>query len=194
MSKYTATSPSSQVYIYNPVDWDPKDSLPTELHDHTDAARYFLHRIFMGRIIDRSHRDSLVPLKAQYMRQVITDPDVYMQVKESLRASGTIVTDNQFIVGSKCKSYGLGKKLRNRKHVRTEVSDKFICKRIIDLRKKDAERPTSDVYDFLKSWLKKVTIDKDEAMSHIFFNNQFNEHFDGRHEISVNMIHDQDWF
>ena len=152
-----------QAYVWNPEGWDPRDQLPGRLHEYADYARYFIHRIFWGRIANRSHAEGLVPLKSEYLRQVLTDYDTYNEVRRSLLDSGCMVTDNSYSIGRKAKGYGLGPRLRGRKHVRTPVTSPAVARQIFKQRRREFRPPQTDVHRYLHDWLSRLEIDRPGA-------------------------------
>ena len=57
--------------FYNPIGFNPAEVLPLHLHRYADYARYFLHVLYTQRIF-KDIKDEFVPLKAEYLRQVLS--------------------------------------------------------------------------------------------------------------------------
>ena len=114
--------------IYVPENFDP-EVLPAELRRHADSARYFLHRIIWGQMSKRRTIDNHVPLKFDYLREVIPNR-IILPLKKALIEAEVIKCDGYFIEGRKSLGYRLGVEYRKARIIRVAVGHKATAKKV----------------------------------------------------------------
>ena len=115
--------------IYVPENFDAEAVLPAELKRHADSARYFLHRIIWGQMSKRRTIDNHVPLKFDYLREVIPNR-IILPLKKALIEAEVIKCDGYFIEGRKSLGYRLGVEYRKARIIRVAVGHKATAKKV----------------------------------------------------------------
>lgn len=155
-----------------PASFDPKLHLPTELRKHEDSARYFLHRIIWGHVQKKQNIDEFVPLKFQYLREVIPDR-IIKPLKKALIDSGLIVCDNQYIKGHKSHGYKLGDQFRDDRIVQVPISGQATANKIIKARRAKERKVRLDVHCWLRSKFSDLDIDLPAALEKLSSHHAF---------------------
>ena len=149
--------------IYVPENFDP-EVLPAELKRHADAARYFLHRIIWGQMSKKRTIDNYVPLKFDYLREVIPER-VILPLKRALIAEEVIECDGYFIEGRKSLGYRLGEKCRKARIIRIAISDQVTAKKVRANRQSTYKKVRLDVHVWLRNKFKQLNVDLPLAVS-----------------------------
>jgi len=147
-----------------PASFDPKLHLPIELRKHADSARYLLHRIIWSNVQKKQNLDGFVPLKFQYLREVIPDR-ILKSLKDALIDSGMIECDNHYIEGHKSHGYKLGRQSCNDRIVEIQITEQATENKIIKLRRAKDRRIRLDVHCWLRSNFKELDIDLPLALA-----------------------------
>ncbi len=138
--------------------------LPADLKPHADSARYFLHRIFWGQVMKKRTIDNYVPLKFDYLREVIPDR-ILVSLKKALIEAEVIECDRHYIEGRKSLGYRLGVEYRKARIIRVAVGDKATADKIRAVRRAKYKKVRLDVHVWLRSKFKKLNVDLPLAMS-----------------------------
>lgn len=137
-----------QDFLYIPSGLPLKEIMPSSLSKYTEDACYFIHKIYEQRVLNIRHREEFVPLKAQYLRKVISERK-YTDIRAALLASKVVETDGKYIKGEKCMGYRLGSNWMERKHRKLNISSK----RLISSMEKARIRSESHLTDDQKKML-----------------------------------------
>lgn len=151
------------VWLYVPETFAP-EVLPADLKPHADSARYFLHRIIWGQVMRKRTIDNYVPLKFDYLREVIPDRIIAL-LKEALIEAGVIECDGNYIEGRKSLGYRLGPSHRDARIIRVAVGDEATVKKIKANRRAKYKKVRLDVHCWLRSQFKRLEVDLPRAMS-----------------------------
>lgn len=165
------------MYLYNPETFDPFKALPEHLHKFTDDARYFVHKLYIKKVLHKKYNNSFIYLKASYLRKIISERK-YAHIKNALIDSGIIITDNHWIRGKKSIGYMLSEQFDGIKHKKIEIKNKRLIKKLYQLKKININKIESDVHKHLWSYLQQITI---------------NENYTNCN-LSLSMIKDKEWF
>ena len=149
--------------IYVPENFDP-EVLPAELKRHADSARYFLHRIIWGQMSKRRTIDNYVPLKFDYLREVIPNR-IILPLKKALIEAEVIKCDRYFIEGRKSLGYRLHEKCRKARIIRIAISDKATADKLRAARQSTYKKVRLDVHVWLRSKFKTLNVDLPLAVS-----------------------------
>lgn len=147
-----------------PASFDPKLHLPIELRKHEGSARYLLHRIIWGNVQNKQDLDGFVPLKFQYLREVISDR-ILKSLKDALIDSGVIECDNHYIEGHKSHGYKLGEQVCDDRIVEVQITEQATANKIIKLQRAKDRRIRLDVHLWLRSKFKELDIDLPLALA-----------------------------
>jgi hypothetical protein len=173
------------VNLYNPKNFDPLEILPTSLHNFADDARYFVHKLYVGRIFNKRNKKSFIPLKTEYLRRIMSERKLPL-IREALIKNGVVITDGYWIQGRKAIGYMLNEKFNVRSKL-IEVKNKRLIKKIKLYEGLEIKGKKLDVHEHLYKYLQQVKIDYDQAILSI--EDDFNIN-----ELSVAMIRDKQWF
>ncbi len=157
--------------VYNPVGFDPDEILPENLRRHGDFVRYFLGKLHWDRVFDRRHRDSMIEVKADYIRKLLPSTDYWKPVKKALLDEKVLMSDNHFIESKngepgKCIGFRLGPKYAALPQKRVLLTDKFLIKKL--RRRREASAPRLDVHRHLHRCLGSLSIDYESALEFLF--------------------------
>lgn len=150
-------------WLYVPATFDP-EVLPADLKPHADSARYFLHRIIWGQVMKKRTIDNFVPLKFDYLREVIPDR-IIVPLKDALIAEEVIECDGHYIEGRKSLGYRLGEKHWKARLIRVAVGDEATAKKIRAVRRAKYKKVRLDVHCWLRSQFKRLEVDQPLALS-----------------------------
>lgn len=150
-------------WLYVPETFDPK-VLPADLKQHADSARYFLHRIIWGQIMKKRTLDNYVPLKFDYLREVIPDR-ILAPLKKALIVEGVIECDGNYIEGRKSLGYRLGLSHWKARIIRVAVGDKTTATKLRAVRRAKYKKVRLDVHVWLRSKFKTLNVDLPLALS-----------------------------
>lgn len=150
-------------WLYVPETFDP-EVLPADLKPYADSARYFLHRIIWGQVMKKRTIDNYVPLKYDYLREVIPDR-ILAPLKKALIAEGVIESDGLYIEGRKSLGYRLGLKYWKARIIRVNVGDKATAKKIRAARRAKYKKVRLDVHLWLRSKFKRLEVNLPLALS-----------------------------
>lgn len=150
--------------VYVPETFDPEVALPSELQQHAELARYFLHRIIWGQIMKRRTLDNYVPLKFDYLREVIPDR-IVLPLKTALIAANVIECDGHYIEGHKSFGYRLCPTYRDSRIVRVRIEDPVTAEKLRANQRAKYKKVRLDVHCWLRSQFKKLDVDLPLAMS-----------------------------
>lgn len=150
-------------WLYVPETFDPK-VLPADLKPYADPARYFLHRIIWGQVMKKRTIDNYVPLKFDYLREVIPDR-ILVSLKNALIAEGVIECDGNYIEGRKSLGYRLGLKYWKARIIRVAVGDKATADKLRAARRAKHKKVRLDVHVWLRSKFKRLEVDLPLASS-----------------------------
>lgn len=174
------------MYLYNPENFDPLEVLPTSLHKFADDARYFVHKLYVGRVFNKRHKNTFIPLKTAYLRRIMSERK-YTLIRTALIQSGTILTDGHWIRGKKAIGYMLGEQFDTTRHKRIEVTNARLSRKIKEFDGPTIKGEKLDTHKHLEKYLHEIKIDYDSAVLNI--KNDFN-----CNEVAIAMIRNQDWF
>ena len=146
-----------------PETFDP-EVLPADLKPHADSARYILHRIFWGQVMKKRTIDNYVPLKFDYLREVIPNR-ILVSLKKALIEAEVIECDRHYIEGHKSLGYRLGVEYRKARIIRVAVGDKATADKIRAVRRAKYKKVRLDVHVWLRSKFKTLNVDLPLAMS-----------------------------
>ena len=186
--------------VYNPDGFDPDDILPVKLRRHGDFVRYFLGKLHWERVFDRRHRDSMIELKADYMRKLLPNTDCWKSVKKALLDEKVLLSDNHYIEGKngvpgKCIGFRLGPKYATLPQKRVLITDKFLIKKL--RKRRESNSPKLDVHRHLYRFVKSLSIDYEAALEFLFDktrdDDQDSEAFT-LNESAIRMIRDGDYY
>ena len=152
------------VYIYVPQDFDPKVALPQELQRHSDSARYFLHRIIWGAVQKRRNLEGYVPLKFDYLKEVIPSRMV-VPIRDALVESEVIKSDGFYVEGTKSYGYRLGPRYQSSRIIRVRLEDSATAKKVLTIRRAESRRLRLPVHRYLRDNLKRLEVDLTLAFS-----------------------------
>jgi hypothetical protein len=175
-----------KMYLYNPETFDPLVILPKSLHRFADDARYFVHKLYVGRIFNKRHKDTFIPLKTSYLRKVMSERKCAV-IKQLLIDRGIVVTDGYWIQGKKSTGYMLGSQFKKVKHKRVEITNKRLIKKISSLEGDGIKGNRLDVHLHLHTYLQQIEMDYDSAIKSI--EEDFN-----LQELSIAMLRDRQLF
>lgn len=150
-------------WLYVLATFDP-EVLPADLKPHADSARYFLHRIIWGQVMKKRTIDNFVPLKFDYLREVIPDR-IIVPLKNALIAEKVIECDGHYIEGRKSLGYRLGEKHWKARLIRVAVGDEATAKKIRAVRRAKYKKVRLDVHCWLRSQFKRLEVDQPLALS-----------------------------
>ena len=150
-------------WLYVPETFDP-EVLPADLKPHADSARYFLHRIIWGQVMKKRTIDNFVPLKFDYLREVIPDR-ILVSLKMALIAEGVIECDGNYIEGRKSLGYRLGLSHWKARIIRVAVGDKPTADKLRAARRAKYKKVRLDVHVWLRSKFKRLEVDLPLALS-----------------------------
>ena len=174
-------------FAYVPENFYPERVLPCTLTKFVDDTRYFTHKIYEQRVFGARSKEDFIPLKAQYLRKIISFRK-YQQIKNFLLDAEVLETDGRYVKGQKATGFRLGENYRGVKHKKVEIT----CSRLLgNLEQEEKNRKSKvelDVHTHLYDHLKTVEIDYDAAVLEIG-----EEDFVSNH-ISIEMIRDKNWF
>jgi hypothetical protein len=151
-------------HLYVPAIFDATKELPPELHRYADCARYFLHRIYWGRVQKRTTPDGFVCLKWDYLRRIIPDR-VLTPLKKALIDSNVIECDNRYIEGEKSFGYRLCSPFSESAIIRIAVEDEVTADRVRANRRAEYKKIRLDVHKYLRKKLWALEIDLPFALS-----------------------------
>jgi len=151
------------VHVYIPDNFDPASVLPAELAGYADCARYFVHRIIWARVQRNVRAEGYVPLKWDYLREVIPDR-VLNCIKTALMTGGVIDCDNHYIEGRKAFGYRLCPPYCEAEIVRTPIENPRMVERVRRNRTVDHRKVKLDVHKYLRSQLSRLEIDLPRAV------------------------------
>jgi len=174
------------MYLYNPETFDPLAVLPPSLSKFSDDARYFVHKLYTGRVFNRRNKKKFQQLKAAYLRKVISERK-YTAIRQALIDSQTILTDHHWIRGKKAIGYMLGPQFNENKHHRVEIINKRLIRKIKIHSGRFIKNIELDVHKHLFNYLKQIKIDYENA----FLKIEEDFHI---HELAIAMIRDKAWF
>jgi len=144
--------------LYAPSDLDVKSHLPEHLRRYVPEALYMLHVIECRRVFYSETRTEYVPLKAEYLRNVMTRQNCKSLV-DAMEAAKLIECDHKCIKGQKSFGYRLGP-LLNTSTFRPIPTPKRINKRIDKI---DMKKSTLPIHLHLDHHVHQVTIDYEDA-------------------------------
>jgi len=147
-----------------PESFDPDAVLHDELKRYADSARYLLHRIIWGQVMKKRTIDNYVPLKFDYLREVIPDR-IILPLKKALIEEGVIECDRHFIEGRKSLGYRLGLKCWKSQIIRVPVGDKATAEKIKTTRRAKYKKVRLDVHRWLRNQFKRLEVDLSLAMT-----------------------------
>lgn len=150
-------------WLYVPETFDA-EVLPADLKPHADSARYLLHRIIWGQVMKKRTIDNFVPLKFDYLREVIPDR-IVVPLKNALIAEEVIECDGHYIEGRKSLGYRLGEKHWKARLIRIAVGDEATAKKIRAVRRARYKKVRLDVHCWLRSQFKRLEVDQPLALS-----------------------------
>lgn len=150
-------------WLYVPATFDP-EVLPADLKPHADSARYFLHRIIWGQVMKKRTIDNFVPLKFDYLREVIPDR-IIVPLKDALIAEEVIECDGHYIEGRKSLGYRLGEKHWKARLIRIAVGDEATADKMRVARRAKYKKVRLDVHLWLRSQFKRLDVDLPLALS-----------------------------
>lgn len=145
-----------------PVSFDPKLHLPPELRKHEDSARYLLHKIIWGHVQRKQDLNDYVPLKFDYLREVIPDR-VIKPLRLALEAAGVIQCDNHYIESHKSFGFRIGEQFQNDRIVEVAISNEVTAKKITNMRRSKERKIRLDVHCWLRSKFRDLDIDLSTA-------------------------------
>jgi hypothetical protein len=160
------------ICVYVPENFDPKTSLPSELHRYEDCARYFLHRIIWGKIQRKLTLEGFTLIKFDYLRAVIPDRQI-KPLKQALIKSGVIECDKQYIEGQKSLGYRMLPPYSEARIVRTALTDEETAERLRANRRAEYKKVRLDVHCYLRTRLRRLEVDLPRALSLINNHPQF---------------------
>jgi|GEM_PF-2429279 len=164
MTRSKKTTTKKKAWVYVPDSFVPEDVLPEELHRYADSARYLLHRIFWGHVQRKLTLDEYVPLKFDYLREVIPDRVICL-LKTALIEGGVIECDRHYIEGRKSLGYRLTAPYRDTAFVRTTIHDKGTIKKLLASRAAEYKKVRLDVHKWLRSQFQQLNVDLPRALS-----------------------------
>ncbi|MDA9856587.1 hypothetical protein N9D23_00580 [Rubripirellula sp.] len=144
-----------------PASFDPQEHLPTELIKHADSARYLLHRIIWGNVQKKQDLSGYVPLKFEYLRQVIPER-IIKPLREALEPD-VIECDHRYVKGEKSFGYRLSEQFQNDRIIEVAIQDPATAEKIINNRRAKDRKVRLDVHRWLRSKFKELDIDLPEA-------------------------------
>jgi len=150
------------MYFYNPENYDPKDVLPESLQRYADDSRYFIHKIYEQRIFNGQRKTDFVPLKAEYLRKIMSRRK-YVEIRKALLSSGVIESDGWYVKGKKAMGYKLGKNYHGG-HKRIKVTNKRLIENIKEDNKKRRNEITLDTHLHLRDKLEQIEIKFNDAL------------------------------
>lgn len=177
----------SMKFAYIPEGFHPEEVLPAKLINFSDDARYFTHKLYEQRIFGKRSKEDFIPLKAAYLRKIISFRH-YQQIRTALLRSRVIETDNHYIKGEKATGYRLGPKYRDVRHKKVELTNKRLLKNIQVDKETRESLIELDVHAHLFRQLRRLEINYDGALASLD-----DEDFISNH-VSVEMIRDRNWF
>jgi len=172
--------------VYVPSNFDPND-IPPELVKYIDDIKYFLHLIYQQRVLNRRHKEGFIPLKAEYLRNIISRR-YFGKIKSFLLTSGMIETDGQWIRGKKAYGYRLGKKYKGFPCKKTNISSKLLTKKVYKAKIDFENEITLETHVHLFNKLKEIKIDYENAILSLDCEDY------AMNQISIEMMNNQDWF
>lgn len=163
MNKHKKKGRKKPCWLYVPETFDP-EVLPADLKPHADSARYILHRIIWGQVMKKRTIDNYVPLKFDYLREVIPDR-IIARLKTVLIAEGVIECDGNYIEGRKSLGYRLGLSHWKARIIRVAVGDKATANKLRAARRAKYKKVRLDVHLWLRSKFKRLEVDLPLALS-----------------------------
>lgn len=159
-------------HVYIPDGFDPVLCLPPLLQGEADSARYFLHRIIWGRVTKKANEAGFVNLKTDYLRDVIPKR-VLRPLITSLIENSVIECDDHFIRDRKSYGYRLTDNYFRRAIVRYQISGQTTSEKIRKYRRVEYKRIRYDVHRHLRTQLRKLDVNLDEALEHLKEHREF---------------------
>ena len=186
--------------VYNPIGFDPDEILPENLRRHGDFVRYFLGKLHWDRVFDRRHRDSMIEVKADYIRKLLPSTDYWKPVKKALLDEKVLTSDNHFIESKngepgKCIGFRLGPKYAALPQKRVLLTDKFLIKKL--RKRREASVSRLDVHRHLQGCLGSLSIDYESAVEFLFEKTRDDEEGSeafALNESAIRMIRDGDHY
>ncbi|MCR9209033.1 MAG: hypothetical protein NXI28_12440 [bacterium] len=148
--------------IYVPNNFDAETILPVPLRQYADCARYFLHRIIWGRVTKNRTLDDFVPLKFDYLRQVIPDR-VVKPLKMALIGDGVIECDGVYDEKRKALGYKLCLQYRKAGILRVPLTNKATIERVRASRRAENKKLRLDVHRHLRKQIRRLEVDINRA-------------------------------
>jgi len=175
-------------FVYNPVGFDPTIFLPDKLARYSDDARYFVHKIYEQNVFNKRDKNNFVPLKAEYMRKIISFRK-YKSIRDHLLDSGIVETDSHYVINRKATGYRLSKHWRGKRHHRVQITNSRLAKNLNRDKQELHKKIQCRVHAHLLGMLKEVEIDYQQALMSIDCEENFTIY-----EISIDMIKNKEWF
>ncbi len=180
-----------KVGFYVPQAFDAESVLPSDLRQYADCANYLVHLVVCGTVFKHANPLGYVQLKRDYLRKV-TPKHVERSIRLSLIDAGVLECDNHYRIGEKAKGYRVSERFTTATHW-IQCRDARVAERIRAIRNAGLSSSVEiPVHRYLRDWLRRVKIDRDEAIRTIFSVPDLAVNAD-MHATSVGMIDDGRW-
>jgi len=154
-----------------------------------------LNKIYQDRILNKTNKEKeYINLKAEILRYIIGRWE-YKIVINNLLYSKIIETDNQYIVGEKCRGYKFTEAYRKAKFKKVVLIDNKILQRIYKYKQNVINQiPIGAEYKLLYDNLNKITIDSTKAIKFVYKNYSNDIDKLNSYLISIDLISDKNFF
>lgn len=111
-----------------PATFDPMELLPKSLHRYADDARYLASTIIRKSARGQADAGGYVPLKAEFLRNVISERRGRDVIQSLLNAEG--IHRRPYQVGVRSFAYRLDDRFKADKHIRRPIENKRLLKNL----------------------------------------------------------------
>jgi hypothetical protein len=152
---YRDSATKSQHVLYVPEHFDP-DLVLNKCHDE---ARWFVHSIFLRRVLDRRDKDVYVPLHSRILKKMMGDR-AYQKIIDALKWNGVIECDGIWTRTEKSKGYRLTPFYRDMRHRKYVLDpDGQMAAKMSWWRQHRRNEVTLDVHQHLRDQFDRLQID-----------------------------------
>ncbi|HUT87066.1 MAG TPA: hypothetical protein VMX15_03150, partial [Candidatus Heimdallarchaeota archaeon] len=161
------TKPGILTRLYSPRNFFPGG-------EYADELVYLCHAIIMGRVRDPrcgKERDGFVPLKTEYMRNIIGDRR-WRDVRRAALERGVVLCDESYSVGQRSKSYKLREPYASAPWELREIHDPRLSEKIDAWRIRQQQKS----WDEIRAGKRCVSLDVCEHLYHHLHRIRIDEH------------------
>lgn len=154
------------VFVYNPDDFEPTRYLPQFLHPYADCARVLVHLVETARIYNKLNDSDFVPRKAKYLRRLV-HKEQYIPIRNTLLDAGVLEWYPHYVKGKQSYGFRIGAKFKGKLFRRYKLTDPTSIRRVQRVRAEQCPALTDDTLKGLQTWLSRLEMDYDAALSYL---------------------------